>query len=201
MISPTSPHRPPGFPRNQKKPRWSHTDEWEAKCPVCGHAFDQKEAKCPLDGSDIVVRQGCEGPRQTQSFFLAAFQFSRMVGRQELRCSANDGFVTTSIPCPRRGCRGTVQGDYLRGIYFVPRLILYVPFVLLLSLGVVRATCGIALIFWPSVTSFFGRIYRSFSYRAWPRPLRHVFNKNVAYSFYETNEAPKLSGRTAEPSR
>ena len=112
------------------------------------------------DKSDLVVHQGeIERPRELKGFFLIAFRFSRMMGQQELRCSANDGFFTTSIPCPRRGCHGTVQSAYLRGIYLVPRLILYVPFVLVLSLGVVRATCGIGFLFWPIITCVFGWIY------------------------------------------
>jgi hypothetical protein len=193
----------PRFPWKQKKPRWSYTDEWEGKCPKCGHEFDQDEVKCKLDNkSDLLVRcSEIESPPELKDFFLIAFRFSRMVGRQELRCSANDGFVTTSIPCPRPRCHGTVQGDYLRGIYFVPRLILYVPFVLLLSLGVVRATCGIGFLFWPNITFFFGWVYRAIFRKSWPRPIRWVFLHRVPYSFYETNEAPNLSAGAAEPSR
>ena len=169
----------PRFPWKQKKPRWSHTGGWEAKCPVCGREFDQDEVKCPRDKSDLVVHQGeLEGPRELKGFFLIAFRFSRMMGQQELRCSANDGFFTTSIPCPRRGCLGTAQSAYLRGIYFEPRLILYVPFVLVLSLGVVRATCGIGFLFWPLITCFFGWIYAFLFCRAfWPRRIRYVFTK------------------------
>ncbi len=117
-----------------------------------------------------------------------------MVGLQELRCSANDGYYGTTITCPF--CKKeTVGSSRLSGIYLTPRFMLYVPFVLVLSLGAVRATGGIAFIFFPYVSSFFGWIYMVlFCHSFFPWPLRYLFNKDVAISFYETNEAPGLLG-------
>lgn len=125
-----------------------------------------------------------------------------MVGLQELRCSTNDGYHATAITCPL--CEDVVvRSNNLFGIYLVPRLILYVPFVLVLSLGAVRASGGIAFIFWPYVSSFFGWIYMLlFTYSFFPWPLRYLFNKEVAISFYETNEAPiLLAGSAGHQSR
>jgi hypothetical protein len=179
------------FRRKPKKPCWCHTPEWEGVCPQCG-PFDQDDAKCPLDDSDLVVRRSyVERPAELKNFFLKAFRFSRMVGKQELRCSANCGFSSTVIECP--DCGEAIGGSYLLGMYLAPRLILYVPFVLVLSLGAVRATAGLAFIFFPYVSSFFGWIYRLlFCHSFFPWPLRYLFNKEVAFSFYETNDAPGL---------
>jgi hypothetical protein len=188
----------PRFPWIQKKPHWSHTPAWKGECPRCG-PFNQDDTPCPFcDEATLVVHHTyVQHPLELKNFFLEGFRFSRMIGQQELRCSANDGYYGRTITCPLCD-EETVGSSRLSGIYLVPRLILYVPFVLVLSLGTVRATCGIGLLFWPCVSSFFGCIYMLlFNHPFFPWPLRYLFNKDAEFSFYDTNDAPGLLAGSA----
>jgi hypothetical protein len=125
------------------------------------------------------------------NFFLSPFQCFLRTNRQDLCCSANDGFAATSIHCPYSDCRAAVQSDYIAGIWEVPRLILYLPFVLLPTLFIVVGTCGIGLIFWQLLIFLLSLVYCLPYFLRWP--LRFILFKKKAFSFYDTNEAEKFS--------
>lgn len=179
-----------GNPRSIRRPKklgWDFTTLWKVTCPRCGEEFGPEEFRCPIDKSQVVVRQ--ERNEGCAAFFTPLIA----VGRQELRCSANDGYFATSIPCPR--CGSTVRSAYIVSGNDLPRPILYVPFVFLptfiIVVPITVATFGLGIILWPLSAWFLGMIYMLL-FDHLPRPIRSLFLHIAWHSFYDTNEAGAL---------
>ena len=61
---------------------------------------------------------------------------------------------------------------------------------LLPTLFIVVGTCGIGLIFWQLLILLLSLVYYLLYFLLWP--LRFIFVKKKAFSFYDTNEAEKF---------